>query len=1226
VPICGAPRNRSGASETSMSLPLRLFPSPRGLAALSTAVSLAAIGLAGCSAGDPPSAAQVNPADDTAPRRHDAPPPPTSDDPCNAPALSTVVTPVPPGTGTGATPINVKVHYHRPDGQYAGWGLHVWQINDAGQFIADYPGVTFPQPLQPAGFDDYGPVFQIEAAKFTAAKAAGFGFIVHQGDTKDPDGDRLWSFGDGAELWLASGDATIFRTNPLAGALDLATVRVHYKRFDANYAVWGLHLFGGSGVDLARLPGLATGDFGHPVPLSAMPGFTALPDGSEVAFDLPVLNPRDDPSRAAAVFVLHGTPDNPGGGVNNKDGWSSDQRIVFAGLSVANQVGEVWLVQEVPQIFTSVPNTRTTSSTDARAVWLSRSLMRWPRVDSASVFKLYHARTGQIAVRTGAPVSGADGALALTVFTGALPPAIAERFRFVGVGVTLALADPAALDAVVASQLVVVQEDAGGNVLGASTAQLAGLLDDRFAAAASVRDLGATIGHGRAQLQVWAPTAQRVTLCTYRAQDRATETRAAMTRDPATGVWSQTLHGDHAGQYYRYVVEVFVRGIGVVRNLVTDPYSISLDANSQRSYLADLDAPELKPAGWDHHRAPDSVRGQEDMTIYELHVRDFSANDATVPAAHRGKFVAFTDRESAGMRHLRGLARAGLTDVHLLPVFDLATVPELGCVNPAIPAAAPDSEAPQAAIAAVRDQDCFNWGYDPLHYTAPEGAFATDPDDGASRIREMRAMVMALHDAGLRVGMDVVYNHTSASGEADKSVLDRVVPGYYHRLDSNGDVTHSTCCENTAAENLMMAKLMTESVVTWATQYRIDSFRFDLMSFHPRATMQALQAEVEAAAHRPVFMIGEGWNFGEIADGARFVQASQLSLNGSGLGTFSDRARDFLRGGGPFDGGQSLVQNQGFVNGLFYDDNGSGGGKTRGDLMHAADIVKVGLAGSIRDYPLVTSSDQTLELQQIDYNGQPAGYVTDPQEVVNYFENHDNQTLFDNNAYKLPLATTTEDRARTQLLAVALDAFSQGVAYFHAGVDTLRSKSMDQNSFNSGDWFNRLDWSYRDNNFGVGAPQQGDNGNNWPIIKPLLANPSIKPTAADIRWTRDAFRDVLEIRASSPLFHLRTAAEIKQRLRFYNTGSQQEPTVIAGHLDGRGYPHAGLDDLLYLVNVDKVAHTLTIGAEKAKPYRLHPVHRRFDAADHRPATGARYDRATGAFTIPPRTAVVFVAE
>ncbi|TMQ18641.1 MAG: DUF3372 domain-containing protein [Deltaproteobacteria bacterium] len=1143
------------------------------------------------------------------------------DDFCNA-AASTVLVPVPPPRGGGATPINVKVHYNRPDGQYDGWGLHLWQVNDANQFLADYPGVTFPQPLPPAGFDAYGPVFQIEAAKFTAAAAAGFGFIVHQGNTKDPDGDRFWSFSGGGEIWLRSGDATIFRTNPLATTPDLTTVRVHYKRFDGNYALWGLHLWATSGLDVSRLPGLHIDDFGNPVPLSAMPGFAARPDGAEVVFDLPVLNPQGDASRTALEFIIHGMPSNPSGGVNNKDGWSSNIHVNYASLTIAGQVGEIWLVQDTPQVFTSVPNLKTASTADARAVWLSRRLVRWPRVDSAGAFRLYHSATGQIAVQQGAPVTGADGALALTASTEPLPPAIAERFKFVGTGVTLAVADPAALDAVIDHQLAVVQEDDAGNVLAATTAQLAGLLDDRFAAAAAVPDLGVTAGHGRAAFKVWAPTAQHVTLCTYGGQPRIAQSHTPMTRDPATGVWSATPR-DNAGSYYRFAVEVFVRGVGVVRNLVTDPYSISLDANSQHSFIADLDAASLKPDGWDHHRAPATAPAQEDMAIYELHVRDFSASDATVPAGHRGKFLAFTDRASSGMRHLTSLARAGLTDVHLLPVFDLATVPELGCVTPAIPSAGPDSEAQQAAIAAVRDQDCFNWGYDPFHYTSPDGAFATQPDDGASRIREMRAMIQALHEAGLRVGMDVVYNHTTASGQSDRSVLDRVVPGYYHRLDAAGSVTRSSCCDDTAAENLMMGKLVVDSVVTWATQYRIDSFRFDLMSFLPRPVLEQVKARVDTATGRDIFLLGEGWNFGEVANGARFVQASQLSLNGSGIGTFSDRARDFLRGGGPFDGGQSLVTNQGFVNGLFYDDNGSGGGKTRGDLLHAGDIVKVGLAGSIRDYALVTGDDQTVQLQQIDYFGQPAGYVTDPAEVVNYFENHDNQTMFDMNVYKLPVATSGEDRVRSQMLAVALDAFSQGVAYFHAGVEVLRSKSMDQNSFNSGDWFNRLDWTFTDNNFGVGAPLQSDNGGNWSIIKPLLANPAIKPAPADIRLARDMFRDLLEIRASSPLFHLRTGAEIKQRLGFYNTGSRQEPTVIAGHLDGRGYPHAERD-LLYLVNVDKVAHTLTIAAEKHKPYRLHPVQRRFTAADHRPQAEARYDRATGAFTVPPRTAVVFV--
>ena len=1201
---------------------MSLLASPGRLAALAI---FSAIAIAGC--GDN-GHVTLTPDASTGDAPGDAgPPPPSSDEICNAPTLSTVLAPVPKGGGGPAAPINVKVHYNRPDGQYTGWGLHVWQINDAGQYIADYPGVTFPQPLlMPAGTDAYGLYFLIEASKFTARGAAGFGFIVHQDNTKDPDGDRLWKFSDGGEFWLKSGDATVYRTDPSI-IPDIATVHVHYKRFDANYSLWGLHLFTSGGIDATRLPGLVIEDFNNPVPLSAMPGYTAAYDGSEVTFDLPVQNPKNNPSLTPLAFIIHGTPENPNGGVANKDGWSSDIRVAYAGLTITNQVGEIWLVQETPQVFTAPPNTQTADA--ARAVWLSRSLLRWPRVNPSGVFRLYHSATGQIVANQGSPVSGADGTLPMAVSADALPADVAQRFKFVGAGVNLTLVQPAALDAVIASQLVVVQEDASGNVLGATTTQIAGLLDDRFGAATGVHDLGVSVGTTSDQFKLWAPTAQKVSLCTYSAssgpQGRAVDALTAMTRDPVTGVWSVTLGGNHTGQYYRYAVEVFVRGVGVVRNLVTDPYSISLDANSQHSYIADLGAASLKPTGWDADVAPNTVAAQEDMTIYELHVRDFSANDPTVPAAHRGKFLAFTD-DSAGMQHLRGLAQAGVTDIHLLPVFDIATIPELGCQDPAIPNAAPDSEAQQAAISTVRDLDCFNWGYDPFHYTAPEGSYASDPTDGASRIREMRAMVMALHGAKLRVGMDVVYNHTTASGQDDKSVLDRIVPGYYHRLDANGAVETSTCCQNTAAENLMMGKLMIDSAVTWATQYKIDSFRFDLMSFHPRATIEQLKTAVEAATLHPTFLIGEGWNFGEIADSSRFVQASQLSLGGSGIGTFSDRARDFLRGGGPFDGGASLVQNQGFTNGLFYDDNGSGGNKTRGDLLHAADLVKVGLAGSIRNYSLITSNDQALELQQIDYNGQPAGYVSDPQEVVNYIENHDNQTLFDNNVYKLPTATSADDRARVQLLGAALIALSQGVAYFHAGVDVLRSKSMDQNSFNSGDWFNKLDWSYQDNNFGAGAPQQGDNGNNWSIIKPLLANPAIKPASGEIMFTRDGFRDLLAIRKSSSLFHLRTGDEIKQRLTFYNTGSLQEPTVIAGHLDGRGYAQAGVSDLMYFVNVDKIAHTLTIAAEKTKPYGLHPVHRQAGAADPRPAADATYDAATGAFTIPPRTTVVFVAD
>jgi pullulanase/glycogen debranching enzyme len=198
------------------------------------------------------------------------------------------------------------------------------------------------------------------------------------------------------------------------------------------------------------------------------------------------------------------------------------------------------------------------------------------------------------------------------------------------------------------------------------------------------------------------------------------------------------------------------------------------------------------------------------------------------------------------------------------------------------------------------------------------------------------------------------------------------------------------------------------------------------------------------------------------------------------------------------------------------------------------------------------------------------------------------------------------------------------VAYFHAGIDTLRSKSMDGNSYDSGDWFNRLDWSYQDNYFGSGAPPKADNGGNYALIKPLLANPDIKPGASDIALARDMFRDLLKIRASSSLFRLRTAQEIKERFRFFNTGSTQNPVLLAGHIDGVGYPGAAFKELLYFVNVGKTAQPLLLPSEAGKPYVLHPVHLDPKAADRRVAEQSRFDRASGAFVLPARTAMVYV--
>ncbi len=869
----------------------------------------------------------------------------------------------------------------------------------------------------------------------------------------------------------------------------------------------------------------------------------------------------------------------------------------------------------------------------ARGIWLSRHWVRWPKMPADGRYRLVHSATGQLQASAGQVVQGADTSWALAPAVQPLPAAVEQRFRHVGAGVSLVLPAQAQqqLPALLRGQLLLLREDEQGRVLEATRLQNPGLLDDVYAAAERSGELGATLSTQSpavTRYRLWAPTARSVALCVYSDEQGPADALLPMQRDAGTGSWSTQRRGSDHGRAYAFLVDVFVPGLGLVRNRVTDPYALSLTPDSKRSVVIDLSAADTQPPGWQSTARPQTVKAATDQVIYELHVRDFSVNDFSVPAALRGRYEAFALPDSHGVKHLKSLAGAGMTDVHLLPVFDLATVPEQGCVEPVITPAAPDGDAQQATAGRTRASDCYNWGYDPFHFTAPEGSFATPGASGVQRIREFRRMVQALHALGLRVGMDVVYNHTSASGQHAQSVLDRIVPGYYQRLNADGDVERSTCCDNTATEHRMMARLMIDSAVVWARDHRIDSFRFDLMGHQPREAMERLQTAVNRAAGQHIHLIGEGWNFGEVADGKRFVQASQLSLNGSGIATFNDRLRDAVRGGGAGDGGIEQILNQGYVSGLHVNRNeraAAAGRGTREDLLRAADLIRAGLAGSIRSYVLENHRGERVPLERITYGGnQPVGYVTQPGEVVNYVENHDNQTLFDNLAFKLPIDTPREERARVQTLANAIKLLSQGIAYVHAGQELLRSKSMDRNSYDSGDWFNRIDWTGQDNYFGTGLPPREDNFSSWPLMQPVLARAAqIKPRPQDIAFARDAFLDLLRIRASSTLLRLRTAEDIKARLTLHNTGPQQNPVVLVGHVDGRGYAGARFAELLYLVNVDTAAQTLTLPALKGKSWALHPVQAAAAAADGR-AKAAAVEAASGRFEVPPRTAVVFV--
>jgi pullulanase-type alpha-1,6-glucosidase len=1004
---------------------------------------------------------------------------------------------------------------------------------------------------------------------------------------------------DARLAWGDAGFQTVLNKVPVSsgsgsGVGAATTLTIHYQRPAGDYAGWTLHTYGAAVETLwtAGRTASSTDAFGpvYTVPLASSSG--------------------------SVGYIFHNG--------DTKDHGGADQSYTLKpGLN------EIWRVQGDNSVYTAPPGTRSVSTTDARAFWLTQQLLQWPRGDPSGRVKLYFSATGQIAAALDGAVTGADGSITLDTYTGTVPAAAATRFKWIDTGPVFSVkdADLARMATLHRNQLVLVQEDANGKVQNATTAQTPGALDALYAGAQAVNDLGVSIvsagSTASTRFKLWAPTAQKVYVYTYDSATSAASTVDEAVFDTVTGVWSAQRSGDLSGQYYRYAVEVFVRGTGLVLNLVTDPYSISLNTDSQRSYIANLSAANLKPAGWDASAIPDKVTASTDLVVYELHVRDFSANDSSVSAANRGKYGAFTEAGSNGMKHLKALADAGLTDVHLMPVFDFATVPEFACTTPdpaQLASGAPDAETQQAMVTATAATDCYNWGYDPWHYNAPEGSYASDAGDGAKRIVEFRRMVMALHAAGLRVGMDVVYNHTTASGQNAKSVLDRIVPGYYHRLDASGAVTTSSCCDNTAAENGMMGKLVVDSVALWARDYKIASFRFDVMGHLPRAVLEAAQTAANAAAGRRVQLFGEGWNFGEVANGARFPQASQGGLNGTAIGSFGDKLRDAVRGGGCCDSGSGLVRNQGYINGLFYDPNAQAGSRPLNDLRWSGDLIKGALAGSIADYPLLTHWDATVQLK--DLGG--VGFAAQPAEVVNYVENHDNLTLFDVNAMKLPAATTKEDRARVQLLGVATVALSQGTAYFHAGMDVLRSKSLDRNSYESGDWFNRLDWTAADNNYGVGLPRAPANGADWPILKPFLSgSPAIKPAPGDIAWMRDAFRDLLKVRASTTLLRLKTADDIKSRLAFYNLGSGQVPTVLAARVDGTGYAGANMQELAYFINVGTTAQTLTIPALARKAYVLHPAQATATAADRRVATGARY-ASTGAFTVPARSVAVFV--
>nr|WP_222108883.1 pullulanase-type alpha-1,6-glucosidase [Streptomyces cupreus] len=1085
----------------------------------------------------------------------------------SATAASTTGTPPAEEIPTASSRDYAVVHYKRTDGDYANWGLYAWGD------LADGESTNWPDSHPFVGRDAYGAFAYVKLKP----GASNVGFLVIDKDgNKDVSADRTIDVTKTGEIWIEQGKEAVQTERPDYPAQDKSKAVLHYHRADGNYDGWGLHVWTGAANPT---------EWSNPLKPVKTDAYGAV-------FEVPLTE-----GASSLSYIIH---------KGDEKDLPADQS-----LDLTANGHEVWLLNGQEKYLLPQPagSAAALDLTTSKAVWIDRNTVAWNGSEAAASTQLLYSRTGSIAVKDGALTGGDQRWLRLSKTT--LTDTQKAQFPHLKSSTAWSV-DPRDRDRVreaLRGQVVASQRAANGAVLTATGVQIAGVLDDLYDATKA--DLGPTFSKGRPTLSVWAPTAQSVKL-------EIGDSTVAMKRDSTTGVWSVTGPASWKNKPYRYVVKVWAPSVReVVTNKVTDPYSLALTADSARSLLVDLADKSLAPTGWSTYTKPKAVP-LKDAQIQELHVRDFSVEDRT--ASNPGTYLAFTDKLSDGSKHLRKLAEAGTSYVHLLPAFDIATIPELredqatvDCDLASYPA---DSDKQQACVAKAAAKDAYNWGYDPYHYTVPEGSYSTDPD-GTARNVEFREMVKALNEDGLRVVMDVVYNHTAASGQAATSVLDRIVPGYYQRLLADGSVANSTCCANTATENAMMGKLVVDSIVTWAKEYKVDGFRFDLMGHHPKANilavreaLDALTLEKDGVDGKKIILYGEGWNFGEVADDARFTQATQKNMAGTGVATFSDRARDAVRGGGPFDEDPGI---QGFASGLYNEPNSSkNNGSTaeqKARLLHYQDLIKVGLSGNLAQYRFTDTDGKEVTGAEVDYNGQPAGYADAPGDALAYADAHDNESLFDALAYKLPATVSADDRARMQVLAMATATLSQGPALSQAGTDLLRSKSLDRNSYDSGDWFNAIHWNCTDGNgFGRGLPMAADNQSKWPYATPLLS--TVKVGCEQIDGASAAYRDLLRIRSTEGVFSLDSAERVQSKLAFPLSGTEETPGVIT----------MTLGDLVVVFNATPERQEQRIAELAGEGYTLHEV--QASGADPIVRTSS-YEKDSGTFTVPGRTVAVF---
>lgn len=592
-------------------------------------------------------------------------------------------------------------------------------------------------------------------------------------------------------------------------------------------------------------------------------------------------------------------------------------------------------------------------------------------------------------------------------------------------------------------------------------------------------DLGLRYQSGQSSFKVWAPSASELKIKLYDQGEGGQLLTEKKMQPAADGIWSISFQEDILGQYYAFQAKVN----GQWMNEVVDPYARAVGINGDRGQVIDLT--RTNPGGWDLDKGP-RLPSATDAIIYELQVRDISMHESS-GIQQKGKFLGLVEPGTnspqdlpTGLEHMKEL---GVTHVHLLPSFDFRSL---------------DERYPEA--------NKYNWGYDPENYNVPEGSFSSDPYDGAVRIREFKEMVQAFHDYGIGVILDVVYNHT---GETETSNFNQLVPGYYYRQNAGGGFSDASACGNeTASDRPMMRKFMVESIEYWLEEYHLDGFRFDLMGIHDMETMNTINKA--ARAIKPdVLLYGEGWTAGDsplpYADRALKAHTHQME----GIAAFSDDMRDGLKGH------VFTHDAPGFVSG------------------------KTGLKESVKFGIVASCWHPQINYEAVNYSD--TAWAKSPAQTVTYVSCHDNHTLWDRIQISRPDASL-EEQISMHRLALTSVLSSQGISFLHAGTELLRSKNGVENSYESPDTINSIDWTRKSLHYDVFEYVQG----------------------------------LIRLRKNHPAFRMTDAAMIRENLTFLPTENEQ---VIAYQLG----PHANGDpwtNIIVVLNGSNQSMTVEVPAAK----------------------------------------------